>query len=91
MFLFRFLFWLLLLPFRLVFFVIGWALWVLTLPVRMLFGILGLIGLWRIVQLGIISGTGYFFYRLVNGETDAPLSTGSQPARAQQLNTVPTT
>lgn len=66
MFLFRILFWLIALPFRLVFWALGLALWVLTLPLRILFGFLGLIGIGRLLQLGVIAALGYFFYRLVN-------------------------
>jgi hypothetical protein len=76
MFLFRVLWWLLLLPFRLVLFVVGLALWVLVLPLRLVFCVLGLFGLGRLLQLGIIVSLGYFFYRLVNdpapGDGSAP-------------------
>lgn len=76
MFLFRALWWLLLLPFRLVLFVVGLALWVLVLPLRLVFGVLGLFGLGRLLQLGIIVSLGYFFYRLVNDP-----ATGDGPGR----------
>jgi hypothetical protein len=66
MILFRSLWWLLTLPIRLVLWVAGLALWVLFLPLRLLFGVLGLFGLGRLLQLGIIVTLGYFFYRLVN-------------------------
>jgi hypothetical protein len=66
MILFRLLWWLLTLPFRLVLFVVGLALWLVVLPLRLLFGILGLFGLGRLTQLGIIVSLGYFLYRLVN-------------------------
>ncbi len=66
MFLFRLLFWLIALPFRLVFWVLGVALWVLTLPLRLVFGFLRFIGFGRLLQLGVIAAIGYFFYRLVN-------------------------
>ena len=92
MFLFKFAFWLLALPFRLLFWVIGLTLWVLTLPLRIVFGILGLIGLGRIAQLGIIAGIGYFFYKLVS---EPPSGMGgeiaSQPTPAHELNAVPST
>ena len=63
---FRILWWLVTLPFRLVLWVVGLALWVVTLPVRIVFGALGFVGLGRLLQLGVIAGLGYFFYRLVN-------------------------
>ncbi len=92
MFLFKFAFWLLTLPFRLVFWAIGLTLWVLTLPLRVVFGILGLIGFGRILQLGLIAGVGYFFYRLVN---EAPGGIGgdvaSRPTSASELKAVPST
>ena len=66
MILFRSLWWLLTLPIRLVLWVAGLALWVLFLPLRLLFGVLGLFGLGRLLQLGVIVTLGYFFYRLVN-------------------------
>jgi hypothetical protein len=66
MMLIRSLWWLLTLPLRLVLWVVGLALWILFLPLRLLFGFLGLLGLGRLLQLGIIAGLGYFFYRLVN-------------------------
>ncbi|MBI3974617.1 MAG: hypothetical protein HY332_25360 [Chloroflexi bacterium] len=69
MFLVRFLFWLLTLPIRLVFWVIGLALWVFTLPLRIVFLVLGLIGFGRILQLGALAAAGYYLYRLLSGET----------------------
>ena len=64
MILFRVLFWLLALPFRLVFWVVGLALWLLTLPLRLVFGFLGLIGFGRLLQLAVIGGVGYFLHGL---------------------------
>jgi hypothetical protein len=89
MILFRVLFWLLALPFRLVFWVVGLALWLLTLPLRLVFGFLGLIGFGRLFQLAVIGGVGYFFYRLVN----APPSSDDVDAgpTAEELEKVPTT
>ena len=89
MFLFKLLFWLLALPFRLLFWVLGMALWVLTLPLRIVFGILGFIGIGRLVQLGIVAGVGYFFYRLVNEHDDSDVL--SPPVSEQTLNAVPST
>ena len=94
MFLVKFLLWLLLLPFRLLLFVLGAALWVLTLPLRIVFGILGLIGFRRILQLGIIGAIGYFFYRLVNQSGDEPFDTArvsAQPTSAAELRSAPST
>jgi hypothetical protein len=72
----RALWWLLMLPVRLVLFVVGLALWVLVLPLRLVFAVLGLFGPGRLLQLGIIASLGYFFYRLVNdpapGDGSAP-------------------
>ena len=90
MFLFKALFWLLTLPIRLVFWVIGLGLWVLFLPVRIVFGILGLIGFGRLLQLGIIVGLGYFLYRLVN-ETPEVEAPGIEPPTEAELESVPST
>ena len=92
MFLFRFLFWLIALPFRLLFWTLGLVLWVLTLPLRIVFGILGFIGLGRILQLGIVAGVGYFFYRLVSDQLgDSTTTVASEPTSAAELRSVPST
>ena len=74
MFLFRALWWLVSLPFRLVLFLLGLALWVLTLPLRIVFGVLGMIGFSRLLQVGVVAVIGYFLYRLVN---EAPPADGT--------------
>ena len=87
-FLIKLIFWLITLPIRLALFAIGLGFWVLTLPLRIVFGILGLIGLGRILQLGIVGAVGYFFYKLVNPEPEDLAA----PAPAQaDLNRVPST
>lgn len=91
MFLIKLLFWLLTLPFRLLFFILGLALWVLTLPLRITFGILGIIGLWRIMQLGLVAGIGYFFYRLINEATDSEASIATEPTSPTELRSYPST
>jgi hypothetical protein len=88
---FKLAFWLLTLPFRLVFGIIGLALWVLTLPVRMLFGILALIGFGNLLQLGVVAGIGYFFYRLVSEPMERePVSSPPPPSNAT-LQEMPST
>ncbi len=88
MFLFKLLWWIVTLPFRLALFALGLVFWVLTLPLRIVFGVLGLIGFGRLIQLAIVSAVGYFCYKLVNPEPDdlAP------PApTAADLSSVPST
>jgi hypothetical protein len=61
------LWWLVTLPFRLVLLALGIVLWVVLRPFRLFFGVLGLIGVGRLLQLGVIVGLGYLFRRLVFG------------------------
>ena len=91
MFLIKFLFWLITLPIRIVLWVIGLALWVLTLPIRILFTILGLIGFGRLLQLGIVGGIGYFFYRLVTEPPPASNADLPQPPSEATLQSMPST
>jgi hypothetical protein len=70
--LFKLLFWLLALPFRLLFWVVGWTLWLLFLPLRLVFALLGFIGVGRLLQLGALAAIGYYVYRLMNEETERP-------------------
>jgi hypothetical protein len=79
--------WLLLLPIRLLFWVVGLTLWVLTLPLRFFFGALGLIGLGRIFRVAFLASAGYFVYRLVNRQPENWESTefvASPPEPAMQ-------
>jgi hypothetical protein len=88
MFLFKLVWWIVTLPFRLALFALGLVFWVLTLPLRIVFGVLGLIGFVRLLQLAIVGAVGYVCYKLVNPEPDdlAP------PApTAAELNSVPST
>jgi hypothetical protein len=96
-FLIKLVWWLLTLPIRLALFAVGVALWVLTLPLRIVFGFLGLIGLTRLLQLGIVGAIGYVFYKLVNpdpeellGTTHVAPATPSAPTAAD-LEKVPST
>jgi hypothetical protein len=82
MFLFKLLFWLIALPFRLVFFVVGLALWVLTLPLRIVFSILGLFGIGRILQLGVIAN---------DHPADSFNTVASQPTTTSELKSAPST
>lgn len=91
-FLIKLVWWLITLPIRLALFALGLALWVLTLPLRIFIGALGLIGLGRIVQLGIVGAVGYFFYKLVNPEPDEQLAaaaTAPHAPTAAERNKVP--
>ena len=81
MILFRALWWLVALPFRLVLLVLRVLLWVVVSPIRLLFGVLGLIGVGRVLQLGVIVGLGYLFRRLVFGS-------GPQPGRLPPTDTI---
>jgi hypothetical protein len=85
-FLIKMVWWLLTLPIRLALFAVGVAFWVLTLPLRIVFGALGLIGLARLVQFGIVGAVGYLFYKLVNPDPEDLLA----PAPATGLSTAPT-
>ena len=82
--------WLLTLPIRLALFAVGVAFWVLTLPLRIVFGILGLIGLTRVLQLGIVGAIGYVFYKLVNPEPEELLGTSAAASGAHVSPTAPT-
>jgi hypothetical protein len=87
MFLIKLLFWLLTLPFRLLLFALGVVFWVLTLPLRIVFGMLGFVGFGRLLQVGVVAGLGYFFYKLVNPTSeDLP-----PPPTEAELNRVPST
>jgi hypothetical protein len=88
--LFKLAFWLLALPFRIVFWAVGLALWLMTLPVRLVFGLLGLVGFGRLLQLAIVAGVGYFFYRLVNEPPDEMGPATSAPSTSE-LERVPST
>jgi hypothetical protein len=86
--------WLVTLPIRLAFWLIGLVLWVLTLPLRLTFGILGLIGFGRILQLGALAAIGYFFYRLVSDTGDDAMDTvriASEPTSSAELRSTPST
>ncbi len=92
MFLFKLVFWLVTLPIRLALFAAGIGLWVLTLPLRIVFGILGIIGLGRIIQLGVVGAVGYFFYKLVNEEQSSASELLSTPSPTEEdLDRVPST
>lgn len=89
MFLLKFVFWVITLPVRLVFFAIGTTLWVVTLPLRMVFSVLALIGFSRLFQLAVAGGVGYALYRLVNsGGAERTLSA---PQDAATLRNLPST
>ena len=94
-FLIKLVWWVVTLPIRLALFAIGLAFWVLTLPLRLVFGFLGLIGLTRLLQLGIVGAVGYFFYKLVNPDPEELLgptaSVSSNAPTAEELNKVPST
>ena len=99
-FLIKLVWWAVTLPIRLALFALGVAFWVLTLPLRIIFGVLGLVGLTRLLQLGIVGAIGYVFYRLVNpdpedllpsGTAGAGGSTGVNAPTADDLAKVPST
>jgi hypothetical protein len=87
MFLLKFLFWLIMLPFRLVLWLVGLTLWIITLPLRIVFGILGFIGFGRLLQLGFLAAAGYYFYRLVSQSADDSMP----PVPEAVLNSTPST
>lgn len=89
MFLIKFLFWLITLPIRLVFWVVGLALWLLTLPLRIVFGILGFIGFGRLLQLSFLAAIGYYFYRLLASEASG--EDGVAPPSESTLQSFPST
>lgn len=95
-FLIKLVWWVLTLPIRLALFAVGLALWVLTLPLRIVFGVLGIIGLTRLLQLGIVGALGYVFYKLVNPDPKDLLSPGDNAGTtsaptAADLERVPST
>jgi hypothetical protein len=79
--LFRVLWWLVALPFRLVLLALGVVLWMVLRPFRLFFGVLSLLGAGRLLQLGLIVGLGYLFRRLVFGS-------GPPQARISETDTI---
>jgi hypothetical protein len=91
MILFKALFWLIALPFRIVFWVVGLVLWVLTLPLRIVFGILGFLGFARLFQLAFLAAAGYYVYRLINQNSQGGQNEMPPPASEAALKSYPST
>ena len=86
MFLFRAVWWLLTLPFRVVGWTVGLLLWVALLPFQLVFGVLRLFGVGRLVPLALSAGALYFLYRLVS---DPPVELSHTETAPLPRNRVP--
>lgn len=72
--------WIVALPFRLVVWLVSLTVWTITLPLRLVWGALSIIGIGRLLTLGILGAAGYALWRLVSDdEAPAPVAPPLDP------------